>query len=79
MMINLTVSPGSSPVRGDGPRCEDQTALRVAKASRDACVDAALLAYEDAGIRGLCAEGRWEVALDAIRGVDLSSIVDRTG
>ena len=52
---------------------------QIAKVTRDACVEAALLAYEDAGIRGLCAEGRWEVALDAIRGVDLKSIVDRTG
>lgn len=39
---------------------------------RAACADAALAAYEDAGIRGLCAEGRWEAALAAIRHLDLS-------
>ena len=39
---------------------------------RAACLEAALAAYEDAGIRGLCAEGRWEAAVAAIRRVDLS-------
>jgi hypothetical protein len=44
---------------------------------RAACLNAALAAYEDAGIRGLCAEGRWEAALAAIRHVDLSSVLDQ--
>jgi hypothetical protein len=44
---------------------------------RAACVNAALAAYEDAGVRGLCADGRWEAALAAIRGVDLSSVLER--
>ena len=43
---------------------------------RAACLEAALAAYEDAGIRGLCAEGRWEAALDAIRLVDLSGVLE---
>jgi hypothetical protein len=47
----------------------------LAETVRAACVDAALLAYEDAGIRGLCAEGRWEAALAAIRHLDLSSVL----
>ncbi len=32
------------------------TPSNVVEALRAACVEAALLAYEDAGIRGLCAE-----------------------
>jgi hypothetical protein len=40
---------------------------------RAACLEAAIQAYEDAGIRGLCAEGRWEAAIDAIRQLDLSA------
>jgi hypothetical protein len=48
----------------------------VVEAVRAACLEAALLAYEDAGIRGLCAEGRWEAALAAIRHVDLSAGVE---
>ena len=41
---------------------------------RAACIDAARTAYEDAGIRGLCAEGRWEAALAAIQQVDLARL-----
>jgi hypothetical protein len=41
---------------------------------RAACLDAAIRAYEDAGIRGLCADGRWEAALAAIRQLDLSRV-----
>ncbi len=41
---------------------------------RDACVRAALEAYEDGGIRGLCAEGRFELAVDAMRAIDLQTI-----
>src|SRR5690242_6055177 len=32
--------------------------IALAEAERTACLNAAMLAYEDAGIRGLCAEGR---------------------
>jgi hypothetical protein len=46
---------------------------------RAACLNAALEAYEDAGIRGLCAEGRWEAAVSAIRHVDLSGVLERPG
>jgi hypothetical protein len=43
---------------------------------RAICLNAALAAYEDAGIRGLCAEGRWEAALTAIRHVNLSDVLE---
>jgi hypothetical protein len=43
---------------------------------RAACLDAATRAYEDAGIRGLCADGRWEAALAAIRQLDLSGVLE---
>lgn len=39
----------------------------IAATVRAACLQAALEAYEDAGVRGLCAEGRWERAVEAIR------------
>jgi uncharacterized protein YeaO (DUF488 family) len=47
------------------------------EAVRRACLRAAADAYEDAGIRGLCVEGRWEAALDAVRVLDLRAIVDK--
>ena len=56
------------------------TSSVVAETVRAACLAAARLAYEDAGIRGLCADGRWEAALTAIRDLDLSDVLGlRTG
>ncbi len=51
------------------------TPLRVAEAVRMACVRAALEAFEDAGIRGLCGEGALEYALDAVRRLDVEAVV----
>ena len=42
---------------------------------RNACINIAKEAYEDAGIRGLCHEGRWELALDAMKHLDLQKII----
>ena len=47
----------------------------LAKRIRDTCIDAVLQAYEDAGIQGLCAEGRWEAALGALRKVELAQLL----
>ena len=52
------------------------TSLILAEAVRAACLEAARLAYEDAGIRGLCADGRWEAAWTAIHNLDLSAVLD---
>jgi hypothetical protein len=46
----------------------------ILEAVRNACLDAAIQAYEDAGLQGLCEEGRWECAMDAIRRVDLQEV-----
>ncbi len=51
----------------------------LAEAVRDACLEAALRAYEDAGIAGLCAEGRWELAVQAIRELDIDTLLGETG
>jgi hypothetical protein len=47
----------------------------LAKRIREVCIDAVLQSYEDAGMQGLCAEGRWEAAVDALRTVDLAPLV----
>lgn len=49
---------------------------RIAEAVRQACVEAALTAYEDAGMDGLCHEGRWECAVDAMRALNVAAIVE---
>jgi hypothetical protein len=48
----------------------------VVETVRAACLKAAVAAYEDAGIRGLCPDGRWEAALAAIRHLDLSDVIE---
>jgi hypothetical protein len=50
---------------------------RIAEAVKQACVEAALRAYEEGGISGLCAEGRWELAVDALRHLDTASILQQ--
>jgi len=64
------------------PLMEQRRAPRVTRlleAARQACLETAAAAYEDAGLSGLCAEGRWECALDAIRMLDLQAIVNAAG
>jgi hypothetical protein len=51
------------------------TPLQIAEAVRQTCVETALQAYEDAGLSGLCHEGRWECAVDAMRGLDLRLLI----
>ena len=56
---------------------DEQDARRLAEAVRAACVAAAEQAYEEGGVRGLCAAGRWELALDAMRALDVEALVAR--
>ena len=48
---------------------------RVAEAVRAACVATAEASYERAAADGLCDEGAWEVAIDAMRSLDIEAIV----
>ncbi len=43
---------------------------------RQACLTAALNAYEEGGLLGLCQQGRFELAMDAIRRLDLAPFVE---
>jgi hypothetical protein len=47
----------------------------IAKRIRHACIAAVVQAYEDAGVQGLCVEGRWEAAVGALRTVDLAPLL----
>lgn len=49
--------------------------LATAEAVRAACLRTLLEAHEDAGLRGLCAAGRWETAVQAVRRLDLRPVV----
>jgi hypothetical protein len=50
-------------------------AENLAKRIRDACLEAVLEAYEDAGMQGLCAEGRWVAAIGALQMLDLAPLL----
>ena len=52
-----------------------QDPAQLADAVRAACIQAALDGYEQAQIAGLCQEGAWECAVDAMRMVDLKAIL----
>jgi len=52
------------------PSAED-----LAQAVRAACIAAALDAFEDASIRGLCCEGAWECAVGAMTTLNLDAVV----
>jgi hypothetical protein len=49
--------------------------MQMAQAVRNACIQAALDGYQRAQIAGLCQEGAWECAVDAMRLVDLSMVL----
>lgn len=55
-------------------RC-DEAGHAVAEAVREALLAAARQAYEEGGMSGLCAEGRWELALDALSTAKLSPVI----
>ena len=49
--------------------------LQLAETIRAACIKAALAGYEDAGMHGLCHEGAWECAIDAMRALDVKGLL----
>ncbi len=51
------------------------SSLILAEAVRTACIKAALDAYEEGGILGLCAEGRWEYAISTLQQLDLAKLI----
>jgi ribosomal protein L12E/L44/L45/RPP1/RPP2 len=56
-----------------------ESSASTAKDVRRALIDAAEAAYEDAGVQGLCAEGRWEAAVSAMRRLDLDAVAREAG
>ncbi len=49
----------------------------LAERIRSACVEAARQGYEQAALSGLCHEGAWEAAVDAMRRLNLKELLDR--
>ena len=47
----------------------------IAEATRQACIQAALTAFEDASMHGLCCAGAWESAVGAMQRLHLHEIL----
>jgi hypothetical protein len=56
-------------------RC-DEMGEKVAAAAIAECRKAITAAYEQGGVSGLCAEGRWELALDSLESVSIRALVE---
>lgn len=54
---------------------DDQARLQLAERIREACIAAALNGYEDAAMSGLCSEGALEVAISAMRRIDIPALL----
>ena len=60
---------------GDTP----ETRAKFLEFVRNALIDCAVRAHEDAGVRGLCCEGAWEATLSAMRQLDLGALLTPGG
>jgi hypothetical protein len=49
--------------------------VQLAERVRAAVVEAALTAFEDAAIRGLCCDGAWEAAVCEMRRIDMRAVL----
>jgi hypothetical protein len=59
-------------------RC-DELAKAAIEATLAEAKEALARGYEDAGISGLCDEGRWEAALGALDRIAMEPLIDRIG
>lgn len=53
--------------------------VRLGERVRDAVLQAGLAAFEDAAMQGLCCDGAWEVAVSAMRRVDVEEVLAASG
>lgn len=59
------------------PDQTEELRREIAEATQRTLIAVALEAYEEAGLSGLCGEGRWEVALGAIRNYDVRKVAGK--
>lgn len=50
---------------------------RIAEAVKTACLQAAIEAYQHGRMSGMCQEGAWELALDAIKSLDAEALLKK--
>jgi hypothetical protein len=80
-MLNILMeeNTSSSDVSYHGCRAPEKDLMNrdmdLLERVRAALLQAVTQAYEDAGIRGLCSEGAFEVAISAMRQLDLAPLL----
>ena len=73
---SIAAEAAPTAMRGGGDDMTDaEHELERAHALREALLRELLDGWEDAGIRGLCAEGRFEAAVGALRALDLAALL----
>ena len=74
----VTTEEGRAQYIGKSLNCVrcDEMGLKLAEAVVAACRKTLVASYEAGGTSGLCAEGRWELALDALKSMDLGKVVE---
>ncbi len=50
--------------------------IKIAETIKKECIKTALEAYESASQNGVCCEGAWECAVDAVRSLDIAAILN---
>ena len=68
-----------TPNPTDSEILREDLALKIAARVVSACKEKLIEAYEDAGVSGLCGEGRWEVALGSLDSIDLKELIGDLG
>jgi hypothetical protein len=53
--------------------------ILVANKIKDACIRTAVESFENASLDGVCCEGAWECAINAIRNLNPLEIISREG
>ncbi|MDR3626670.1 MAG: hypothetical protein P4L45_07545 [Ignavibacteriaceae bacterium] len=55
---------------------KDDIIIRIAGKVKNECINAALEAYAAASGDGLCCEGAWECAINAIKNINIPDIIN---
>ncbi len=61
----------------DQSNADTEKQRKLAESVREAVLRAALEGYEQAGLAGMCDEGRWEMAVDSMRSLNLDALVEK--
>lgn len=68
---------GSLMKKEDQATLERRQMAAIARSALEEARRAMIRAHEEGGASGLCAEGRWELALDSLHGIDIEALVER--